>query len=317
MFVLPALPYRYSALEPVLSEATMRTHHDKHARYVNVVNALVARDAETGSLEELIGLAAMAPDRNLFNNAAQAWNHAFFWNCMTPQLSAPGPMIAAAIVRTFGDLATLRQAFLDEGASHFGSGWVWLAAEDTRLSVFVTHDADTVVTRDLTPLLVCDLWEHAYYLDHKNDRTAFLMSWWDRLANWTFADAQFATQVRGGQAWRYPVPERHAPMVVDQTAYEVALEEAVAFMDHPPPPGTPEAVRFANLLDEIARFQARPPVTPATTQSEARVSPMLELERRIGGVARAWAREHPDGRRHWSPMIGGDWNPHTDPDRRH
>jgi Fe-Mn family superoxide dismutase len=240
MFPLPALPYGYDALEPVLSEVTMRTHHDKHhARYVEVVNALVAGETEAGSLEDLIGLAAMAPDRKLFNNAAQAWNHAYFWECMSPESSQPTPGLTAAIENCFGDLASLRRRFIDEGASHFGSGWVWLGAEDNRLSVFSTHDADTVVTRDLTPLLVCDVWEHAYYLDHKNDRAAYLSAWWDRLVNWTFAASQFASQGGSGQPWRYPSPERKpAPMVTDQAAYELALEEAIAFMDHPPRPGT-------------------------------------------------------------------------------
>jgi Fe-Mn family superoxide dismutase len=206
MIRLPDLPYAYDALAPVLSEATLRTHHDKHhEKYVDVVNALTAKDdAEPRSLESLIRHAAPARDRKLFNNAAQAWNHGFFWACMTPGPSSPAGAVADAIRHMFGSLESLREAFLKEGADHFGSGWVWLAANDGRLSVFATHDADTAVTRDLTPLLVCDLWEHAYYLDHRNDRGAYLAGWWDRLANWTFAEAQFAADAAGAPGWRYP-----------------------------------------------------------------------------------------------------------------
>jgi Fe-Mn family superoxide dismutase len=206
MIQLPPLPYDYTALEPVMSETTLRTHHDKHhARYVEVANSLASEAGVAGQpLEEIIRNAALLQDRRLFNNAAQAWNHAFFWNAMAPRPKPPSGALAKAIEASFGGRDELRRIFLAEGAGHFGSGWVWLAAEGGRLSVFSTHDADSPVTRSVTPLLVCDVWEHAYYLDHKNDRAAFLGAWWDLLANWEFAEAQFAADAGLQPAWAYP-----------------------------------------------------------------------------------------------------------------
>ena len=205
MYTLPELPYAYDALEPTVSANTLHFHHDKHhAAYVTALNGLLNGD-DKGSLEEVIKTAAPG---KVFNNAAQAWNHAFFWDAMSPEKTAPGAELAAAIDEAFGDLAALKTAFVTEGVGHFASGWVWLVAEGGKLKVISTHDAATTVTEaGVTPLLVCDVWEHAYYLDHQNNRKGFLEAWFDTLANWTLADRQFAASKGAGEAWRYPAPQ--------------------------------------------------------------------------------------------------------------
>lgn len=205
MIELPELPYPYDALEPVVSAATLHVHHDKHhARYVTVTNELVSGSPlEAASLENVI--AAAGNDRKLFNNAAQSWNHGFFWACMTSRQRAPSGQLQGAIDNSFGSIDALRSAFLGEGLAHFGSGWVWLVARGEALQVVSTHDAATFVADPaMTPLLVCDLWEHAYYLDHQNDRGAFLAGWWDRLSNWSLAEQQFSAARGEGPTWTYP-----------------------------------------------------------------------------------------------------------------
>jgi len=210
MFSLPQLPYDHAALEPVLSRTTLHTHHEKHQKtYVDNVNGLLAEAGRRpASLEEVIIQAAGDPSsRKLFNNAAQVWNHTFFWNSMSPNRQAPGESLSGAIDRAFGGLAGLKDAFVAEGAAHFGSGWVWLACESGALKVLSTHDAEDLVTHQgLAPLLVCDVWEHAYYLDHKNDRKGFLSAWFDALPNWSLADSQHAAVIGGGELWKHPLP---------------------------------------------------------------------------------------------------------------
>jgi Fe-Mn family superoxide dismutase len=208
MFALPDLPYAYDALEPVISDRTMHFHHDKHhAAYVKTLNELLEKaGAAPSSLEEVIKQAAKAGEHKLFNNAAQAWNHAFFWAAMTPSPQQPGGDLDAAIKTAFGDLAGLKAAFVAEGVGHFGSGWVWLTADKTgALKVMSTHDAQGPVTEaGVTPLLVSDLWEHAYYLDHQNDRKGYLEAWFDALPHWDFAGYQYAAALGSGEPWRYP-----------------------------------------------------------------------------------------------------------------
>jgi Fe-Mn family superoxide dismutase len=203
MITLPELPYPYDALAPVLSAATLHAHHDKHhAKYVETANELMAKSGLKGKrLEEIIAEAERRGDHKLFNNAAQAWNHAFFWDCMTPDRRDPDGELLAAMKAAFGGLSELRQKFVQEGAEHFASGWVWLAAEGGKLAVLSTHDAGTLAHEARTPLVVCDLWEHAYYLDHKQDRKGFLEAWFDRLCNWEFAAAQFAAAQGRHEPW--------------------------------------------------------------------------------------------------------------------
>jgi superoxide dismutase, Fe-Mn family len=208
VFELPALPYAYEALEPVISGKTMHFHHDKHHKaYVDTVNTLL-KDAKPDSLESVIREAKSSGNARLFNNAAQAWNHAVFWNAMSAQAGKPTGELAAAIDGAFGDLAGLKQKFVEAGVAQFGSGWAWLTADKAgKLQIVTTHDAG-LPSEDggAIPILVCDVWEHAYYLDHQNDRKGFLEAWFEALPNWSFAAKQFAAAKGQGQAWRYPVP---------------------------------------------------------------------------------------------------------------
>jgi superoxide dismutase, Fe-Mn family len=203
MHYLPPLPYALDALEPAIGAETLRIHHGKHhAKYVQLVNELATADKRP--LEALIADAAGRADRKLFNNAAQAWNHAFFWESMAPASTPPPGNLADAIARSFGDLARLRSEFVAKGLAQFGSGWVWLVAAAGDLQVVTTHDAGLPwLDGSCVPLLVCDVWEHAYYLDYRNERDRFLGTWFDQLANWNFAAGQLA----GGPArYRFPLP---------------------------------------------------------------------------------------------------------------
>jgi Fe-Mn family superoxide dismutase len=215
MYVLPDLPYAYDALAPFVSGETLRTHHDKHHKtYVEKTNALAREANLTGRpLEEVVRAASRAGNRGLFNNAAQAWNHAFFWRCMRPAGGGePSGDLLRAIDERFEGLDALKAAFVHEGAEHFASGWVWLVTGSEGLRVISTHDADdTLVREGLFPLLVCDLWEHAYYLDYKNDRKAFLQRWIDNVADWDFAAAQLAASNGRGEAFSYPAPTAERP----------------------------------------------------------------------------------------------------------
>ena len=199
MFELPDLPYGYAALEPVISETTLRTHHGKHhARYVQSANALLEPGDQDAPLEDIVARARRRGATALYNNAAQALNHGFYWSSMAQPDAHPD--------RTPPDVfAGLRAAFLEAGARHFCSGWIWLTSRGGEVSVVDTHDGDSLFrVEGHTPLLVCDVWEHAYYLDHRNDRAAYLAGWWDRLADWSFAERQHQASVGRGEAWRYP-----------------------------------------------------------------------------------------------------------------
>jgi superoxide dismutase, Fe-Mn family len=209
MFILPKLPYDYAALEPTLSADTLHTHHDKHHKaYVEKTNQLAGKAGLEGrTLEDVVREAQRRGDKKLFNNAAQAWNHAFFWECMAPNAATASGDLKSEIERAFGGLDAFKDAFVEEGANHFASGWAWLVTGSEGLKVISTHDADDTLVKDgLFPLLVCDLWEHAYYLDYKNDRKSFLKAWLDRVANWSFAERQLAASNGQGDGFRYPAP---------------------------------------------------------------------------------------------------------------
>lgn len=208
-FALPPLPYGVGELEPLLSEEALLVHHGKHhARYVETLNRLMAEQhIAPDSLEAILRAAHAASARALFNNAAQAWNHAIFWESMTPLASCPGRRLARAIARTFGSLEALRERFIAEGAGHFGSGWVWIVARGDELMMVSTHDAATpIVDEHVTPLLACDVWEHAYYIDYRQNRASWLATWWDKLANWKLADNQYGAALGEGAAWNFPAP---------------------------------------------------------------------------------------------------------------
>lgn len=201
--ILPPLPYADDALAPAISATTLQTHHGKHHKaYVDKTNAAIkGTDLADASLEQVIAAAEGKGDKGLFNNAAQSWNHAFYWNSMTPQRAVPGGELASAIETSFGSLDKLNDELIAQGTAHFASGWVWLLARSETLAVEQTHDAATFATGDARPLLVVDLWEHAYYLDHKNLRPDYLKAVIGQHLNWDFAAENFG---RGGN-WVYPV----------------------------------------------------------------------------------------------------------------
>lgn len=199
---LPPLPYADSALEPGISATTLQTHHGKHHKaYVDKTNAAIeGSDLADKSLEEIIAAAESKGDKGLFNNAAQSWNHAFYWNSLTPTSTEPTDAIAEAIESSFGSIDRLREELAAQGAAHFASGWVWLVERDGKLAVEQTHDAATFATGEAKPLLVIDLWEHAYYLDHKNLRPDYLKAVIEKHLNWKFA----AENLGRDGTWTYP-----------------------------------------------------------------------------------------------------------------
>ena len=218
MFILPPLPYPYSALDPILSDDTLRVHHDRHHKaYVDKTNDLArAAGLDGKSLEDVVREASKTGNRPLFNNAAQAWNHAFYWCSMAPGGKSCSGRLKAALEDAFGSVGDFEDRFITEGVAHFGSGWVWLVTGSEGLKVISTHDADDTLVKDgLFPLLVCDLWEHAYYLDYQNERPEYLKAWLDKAANYAFAEQQWLAAQDQGQdqgqdagkaklAFRYP-----------------------------------------------------------------------------------------------------------------
>jgi len=186
-FTLPELPYAKDALAPHISAETLEYHHGKHhAKYVATLNTLTeGTDDANKSLEELI----KSTSGKLFNQAAQVWNHTFYWNGMSPTGGgAPTGAIADAINSTFGSFDAFKEQFNATAGGHFGSGWAWLVKDAAgKLSIVGTHDAGNPMTDGLTPILTCDVWEHAYYVDYRNARPSYLESWW-KLVNWDFAN---------------------------------------------------------------------------------------------------------------------------------
>lgn len=192
---LPDLPYARDALAPHISAETLDYHYGKHHKaYVDKTNELIAGKAlEKASLEEIIREAHGA-DQGLFNQAAQVWNHTFYWNSMAPHGGGePTGDIAAAIEKDFGGYNAFKAAFAQAGAAQFGSGWAWLVAKGGRLEVRKTPNAELPwIEAGVTPLLTMDVWEHAYYLDYQNRRPDYIAVFLDNLVNWDFANANLA-----------------------------------------------------------------------------------------------------------------------------
>lgn len=199
-FQLPPLPYAPEALEPYMSARTLEFHHGKHHKaYVEKANAAIAgTPLETLGEIEIIRRARAEGNQSLFNNAAQAWNHEFLWKSFRPGgEGGPGGALRARIERGFGSFEDFCTQFSEAAAGHFASGWAWLVLTGEDLKVETTHDADTPVAREgATPLLVLDLWEHAYYLDYQNARPEFIKAFLGHLANWEFAEANLSAAGR-------------------------------------------------------------------------------------------------------------------------
>ena len=187
---LPELPFAETALEPHISAETLQYHHGKHhAKYVSTLNELLpGTELELQSLEEIIQRAS----GKLFNNAAQVWNHTFYWNCLSPKGGGnPEGPFAAVLDEEFGSFDQFKQQFNDVAKGLFGSGWTWLVKDGTgKVSIEPMSNAGTPIQNGGTPLLTCDVWEHAYYIDYRNARPKYLDGFWN-LVNWEFVAQQY------------------------------------------------------------------------------------------------------------------------------
>ena len=187
--VLPPLPYAQDALEPHMSRETLEYHYGKHHKgYVDKVNALIkGSEFEDASLEELVAESS----GELFNNAAQVWNHNCFWNCLSPRRQNPGKELSRALER-LGGFESFRTQFDKAATGLFGSGWTWLVKDTAgSLKIVTSSNANTPARDGHVVLLTCDVWEHAYYIDHRNDRAAYLKDFWP-LVNWEFVESNLA-----------------------------------------------------------------------------------------------------------------------------
>ncbi len=194
VFELPMLPYAQNALEPHISAKTMQFHYGKHHRtYVDNLNKLIASNkmSEAPLERVIIESSAVPASASIFNNAAQVWNHDFFWRSMKPGGGGePGGKLAGMIEKSFGGSDEFKNAFVAAALAQFGSGWVWLVQEGGDLKIVKTSNADTPIAHKQTALLTCDVWEHAYYLDYQNRRKDFVQAFLDHLANWEFAESK-------------------------------------------------------------------------------------------------------------------------------
>jgi Fe-Mn family superoxide dismutase len=190
-FTLPLLPYEKNALEPHISSRTLDFHHGKHHQtYVDNLNKLIANtELENKPLEEIIRLSAQDTAKaGIFNNAAQVWNHTFYWHSLKKEGGGlPQGVLLKRIAQDFGDYDKFKEAFKQAGATQFGSGWVWLIEEKSTLKIAKTGNADLPMIHGQKALLTCDVWEHAYYLDYQNRRPDYLEVFLNHLVNWDFA----------------------------------------------------------------------------------------------------------------------------------
>ncbi len=200
---LAALPYKLNALAPYISEETLKLHYHKHnKKYVDTLNTLKNGTIyDNLNLEEIIFKASIrsidvtdVTDINIFNSASQVWNHAFYWQCLSPKHNLkPSEGFIELLSKTFESFKNFTRQFTAAGLDQFGSGWVWLVRNNSQnLEIVCTSNADTPLIRGQVPLLLCDVWEHAYYLDYKNDRKAYLENFWE-LVNWQFVESCMAS----------------------------------------------------------------------------------------------------------------------------
>lgn len=241
---LPNLPYAHDALEPLISSATLKVHHGKHhGGYVDKLNALV-RDTHfaDATLETIVQRSAWCRPTDpgmvaVFNNAAQAWNHAFYWKSLRPKGGClPQGALASRIAADFGGVDELAEAFRSAATNHFGSGWAWLVLDRGTLKILATSNADTPIIRGQTPLLVLDVWEHAYYLDYQERRSAYIASVVDHLIDWEFAERNFERS-NGGRSDEVLYVSRQC-LGTDEiervlVAHPAVIEAAVVGYPHP------------------------------------------------------------------------------------
>ncbi|MCF8229932.1 MAG: superoxide dismutase [Bacteroidales bacterium] len=189
-FELPELPYKADALEPYISKKTIEFHYGKHHQtYVNKLNGLIKDSKfEDASLEEIIKNA----NGGIFNNGAQVWNHTFYWNCMSPDGGGqPGSKLMDAINKNFGSFEDFKEKFSDAAATLFGSGWAWLVKNaENKLEIIQSSNAGNPIRDGYTPLLTCDVWEHAYYLDKQNRRPAYINDFW-QVVDWKAVEDRY------------------------------------------------------------------------------------------------------------------------------
>ena len=189
---LPDLPYAKDALEPHISAETLDFHHGKHhqAYVTNLNNMIPGTEFENKSLEDIV---KSAPAGGVFNNAAQVWNHTFYWNCMSPNGGGePSGALADAINAAFGSFADFKEKFSASCVGNFGSGWTWLVKnDDGSVEILNTSNAGSALTSGKTPLMTCDVWEHAYYVDYRNARPKYVEAFWN-LVNWDFVSSNYS-----------------------------------------------------------------------------------------------------------------------------
>ena len=212
-FKLPELPYARDALAPHISAETLDFHHGKHhAAYVKKANAMLAEKGGDGhALSEVIRQAHADADRKLFNNAAQIWNHSFFWQCLAPaEGQQPDGKLKQMIETSFGDAETMLRKLEEEAVNHFSNGWAWLVLNRGELEIVSLHDADTPLVHDgMIPLFTLDVWEHAYYIDYRNERPKFVSAVLANIINWEFVARNLDGQ-GDARADQEPVAEREA-----------------------------------------------------------------------------------------------------------
>ena len=185
-FDLPALPYAEDALAPIISAETLQFHHGKHHRkYIDTMNQLLEKEPVKGnSLEDIVRNSS----GKLVNNAAQAWNHDFFWHSLSPKGGRPSGALLGRLEKDFGSYERFVEAFARAGNEQFGSGWAWLVHKEGKLQVLATANADTPMAQGVRCLLTVDVWEHAYYIDYRNQRERFLAAVIEKRLNWAFAE---------------------------------------------------------------------------------------------------------------------------------
>jgi Fe-Mn family superoxide dismutase len=191
-FDLPPLPYAYDALEPVISKETLQFHHDKHHRkYVDTMNELLQKEnVHAASLDDVVKHSS----GKLFNNAGQAWNHDFYWKSLSPKGGKPSETMLKQISAAFGDWDQFARRFAEAAVNQFGSGWAWLVNRNGKLDIIATSNAETPMANGIPCLLTLDVWEHAYYIDYRNQREKYVAAVINERLNWEFAERNFSAR---------------------------------------------------------------------------------------------------------------------------